>query len=119
MARGRAGSLFLTRMISAITAPRRFIPTLSLSALVPALGLFIFLSGITSWPDLLRGMRRVNQQDELYRYVAQELDEPSLCEEIPWSVESPGGFFIAPSYERSNCYSFIAGRTRNLWLAGK
>jgi len=81
-----------------------------LSALVLAFGLFIFLSGITSWPDLLRGMRRVNQQDELYRYVAQELDEPSLCEEIPWSVESPGGFFIAPSYERSNCYSFIAGR---------
>src|SRR6516225_8658627 len=33
MALGRAGSLFLTRMISAITAPRRFIPTLSLSVL--------------------------------------------------------------------------------------
>jgi len=66
-----------------------------------------------SWPDVLRGMRPVNQQDELYRYVAQELDEPSLCEEIPWSAESPGGFFIAPSYERSNCYAFIAGRTKN------
>jgi hypothetical protein len=90
-----------------------------LSALVLAFGLFIFLSGITSWPDLLRGMRRVNQQDELYRYIAQELDEPSLCEEIPWSVESPGGFFIAPSYERSNCYSFIAGRTKNPWLCWK
>lgn len=42
------------------------------AAFVLALGLFLFLSGITSWPDLLRGMRRVNQQDELYRYVAQE-----------------------------------------------
>ena len=88
-------------------------------AFILALSAFLFLSGITSWPDLLRGMRRVNQQDELYRYIAQELDEPSLCEEIPWSVESPGGFFIAPSYERSNCYSFIAGRTKNLWLCWK
>ena len=34
MARGRVGSLFLTRMISSITAPRRFIPTLSLPVLV-------------------------------------------------------------------------------------
>ena len=58
-------------------------------------------------------MRRAAQQDELYRYVAQELAEPSICDEIPWSVESPGGFFIAPSYERSNCYAFIAGRTKN------
>jgi len=64
-------------------------------------------------------MRRVNQQDELYRYVAQELDEPALCDEIPWSAESPGGFFIAPSYERSNCYAFIAGRTKNPWLCWK
>ena len=53
-----------------------------------------------------------------YRYVAQELDEPALCDEIPWSAESPGGFFIAPSYERSNCYAFIAGRTKNPGSAG-
>jgi hypothetical protein len=90
-----------------------------LAALVLAIGGFVFLSGITSWPDQRRGMRRVNQQDEFYRYVAQELDEPSLCEEIPWSVKSPGGFFIAPSYERSNCYAFIAGRTKNLSLCWK
>ena len=64
-------------------------------------------------------MRRGNVQDEFYRYVAQEINEPALCEEIPWSVESPGGFFIAPSYERSNCYAFIAGRTRNPWLCWK
>jgi len=91
-----------------------------LAALVLALAaIFVFLSGITSWPDQLRGMRRVNQEDGIYRYVAQELAEPSLCEEIPWSAESPGGFFIAPSYERSNCYAFIAGRTKNLSLCWK
>ena len=86
------------------------------AACVLAVGVFIFLSDITSWPDQLRGRRRVNQQDEFFRYVAQELDEPSLCEKIPWSAESPGGFFISPSYERSNCYAFIAGRTKNPWL---
>jgi hypothetical protein len=87
-----------------------------LAALVLSVGAFVFLSGIQSWSDQLHGMRRVNQPDELYRYVAQELDEPALCDEIPWSAESPGGFFIAPSYERSNCYAFIAGRTKNPWL---
>jgi len=91
-----------------------------LAALVLALsGVFVFLSGITSWPDQLRGMRRVNREDGIYRYVAQELAEPAICEEIPWSAESPGGFFIAPSYERSNCYAFIAGRTKNLSLCWK
>ena len=90
-----------------------------LAALVLALAAFVFLSGIQSWPDQLHGMRLVNQQDELYRYVAQELAEPALCDEIPWSAESPGGFFIAPSYERSNCYAFIAGRTKNLGLCWK
>jgi hypothetical protein len=84
-----------------------------LAASVLVVGAFLFFSGVQSWPDFLQGMRPVNQQDELYRYVAQELDEPSLCDEIPWSAESPGGFFIAPSYERSNCYAFIAGRTKN------
>ena len=87
-----------------------------LAALVVSAGIFAFLSGVQSWPDQLHGMRPVNQQDELYRYVAQELDEPALCDEIPWSAESPGGFFIAPSYERSNCYAFIAGRTKNPWF---
>jgi hypothetical protein len=91
-----------------------------LAALVLALSaVFVFLSGITSWPDQLRGMRRVNREDGIYRYVAQELSEPVICEEIPWSAESPGGFFIAPSYERSNCYAFIAGRTKDLSLCWK
>jgi hypothetical protein len=71
--------------------------------------------GVTSWPDELKGLRPANNQDELYRYLAQELAEPSLCTQIPWSAKLPGGFFIAPSYERSECYAFIAGRTRNPW----
>jgi hypothetical protein len=90
-----------------------------LTASVVAVVAFVFLSGMQSWPDFVRGMRQANRQDELYRYVAQELDEPSLCEEIPWSAESPGGFFIASSYERSNCYAFIAGRTKNPVLCWK
>jgi hypothetical protein len=61
-------------------------------------------------------MRRVTERDELYRYLAQELAEPSICEKIPWSVLSPGGFFLSPSYERSDCYTFIAGRTKNPWI---
>lgn len=72
-------------------------------------------SGITSWPDELRGMRPASEQDEFFRYIAQELAEPSLCAKIPWASRLPGGFFIAPSYERSACYDFIAGRTRNPW----
>lgn len=61
-------------------------------------------------------MRPANKSEEFYRYVAQELAEPSLCKKIPWSVMSPGGFFISPSYGRSECYDFIAGRTKNPWL---
>jgi hypothetical protein len=80
------------------------------------LGAIVSLSGIRSWPDQLRGMRPGNKTEEFYRYVAQQLNEPLLCEKIPWAVESPGGFFISPSYERSECYDFIAGRTKNPWL---
>lgn len=83
------------------------------AAIVPLVAAFVFLSGISSWPDQVRGMRPVNQEDELYRYVAQALAEAGLGELIPWSAGPPGGFFLAPSYERSNCYAFIAGRTRD------
>lgn len=75
-----------------------------------------FASGIRSWPDEIRGMRPANKSEEFYRYVAQELAEATLCKKIPWSARSPGGFFISPSYERSECYEFIAGRTKNPWL---
>lgn len=92
---------------------------LRVAAIVLALVALVEVLGIPSWPDQLRGMRDATSQDELYRYVAQELAEPSLCRKIPWSDESPGGFFTAPSYERSECYAFIAARTGNPWLCWK
>src|SRR5260370_29415852 len=64
-------------------------------------------------------MRAANKTEEFYRYVGQELAEPSLCRKIPWSVVSPGGFFISPAYDRSECYDFIDGRTKNPWLCWK
>ena len=87
-----------------------------LAALGAALVITVFASGMPSWPDQRRGMRHASKQDEIFRYLAQELSEPVLCEKIPWSVITPGGFFIDESYERSNCYTFIAGRTRNPWI---
>ena len=80
------------------------------------LGAIVSLSGIRSWPDQIRGMRPGNKTEEFYRYVAQQLGEPVLCQKIPWAAESAGGFFLSPSYERSECYDFIAGRTKNPWL---
>jgi hypothetical protein len=57
-------------------------------------------------------MRPGNRNEEFYRYMAQELAEPALCRKISWSAMVAGGFFIEPSYARSDCYDFIAGRTR-------
>ena len=74
------------------------------------------LAGVRSWPDQLAGMRPPNKNDEFFRYIAQQLHEPALCRKIPWSVVSPGGWFISPSYERSECYETLAGNTRNPWL---
>jgi len=90
-----------------------------IAVLTVVLGAFAFLSGLSSWPDRLRGTRPVNQRDELFRYAAQELAEPALCENIPWSAISPGGFFLASSYERSSCYAYIAGRARRPSLCWK
>jgi hypothetical protein len=89
------------------------------AAVVLLVGVIAFLSGITSWPDQIKKMRPASKSEEFYRYVAQEVAEPSLCKKIPGSVRSPGGFFISPSYERSECYEFIAGRTKNPWLCWK
>jgi hypothetical protein len=77
---------------------------------------FLSLSGIRSWPDQSRGMRYSNKSEEFFRYMAQQLNEPVLCEKIPWAVKIAGGFFISESYERSDCYDFIARRTANPWL---
>jgi len=83
-----------------------------LVALGLALGAFVALSGVRSWSDQWRGMRSDNRNEEFYRYIAQELAEPALCKRISWSAMVVGGFFIAPSYTRSACYDFIAGRGR-------
>ncbi len=90
-----------------------------IAAALLLVGAVASLSGVRSWPDQILGMRPANKSEQFYRYIAQQLAEPSLCKKIPWSVMSPGGFFIAPSYERSECYDFIAGRTKNPWLCWK
>jgi hypothetical protein len=64
-------------------------------------------------------MRPGNKYENFDRYIAQELAEPDLCEKISWTALLPGGFFLAPSYERSECYEFIAGRTKNPLLCWK
>jgi hypothetical protein len=94
-------------------------PRWRVASVVLFLGLIVSLSGIRSWPDQIRGMRPGNKYEDFNRYIAQELDEPKLCENISWTALLPGGFFLAPSYERSECYEFIAGRTKNPWLCWK
>jgi len=85
-------------------------------AILLFLGVIVSLSGIRSWPDQIRGMRPETKYEEFFRYIAQELDEPGLCEKISWTAILPGGFFEDQSYMRSECYEYIAGRTRNPWL---
>jgi hypothetical protein len=104
--------LILMRLPRVIPSSKRW----RAAAAILLAGAIAFLLGIGSWPDQIRGMRPSNKSEEFYRYVAQELAEPALCKKIPWSVMSPGGFFISPSYERSECYEFIAERTKNPWL---
>jgi len=64
-------------------------------------------------------MRPPTVAESFYRYVAQELEEPSICDKISWTAESPGGFFSAASYERSECYTGIAEARRDPWLCLK
>src|SRR5215469_10518266 len=64
-------------------------------------------------------MRPPTESESFYRYVAQQLEEPSLCDKISWTAESPGGFFSAASYERSECYTGIAEAKRDPWLCLK
>src|ERR1700722_18257660 len=88
-------------------------PRWRIAAAVLFLVVMVSLSGIRSWPDQIRGMRPANKYENFYRYIAQELDEPQLCERISCTALLPGGVFLAPSYVRSECYEFIAGRTKN------
>ena len=72
MARGQAGSLFLTCVISSITAPRRFIPTLSLSICLPPLSELTRVS--PSQLRLLRpGFRRVDHSHRRRIYLRWQL----------------------------------------------
>src|SRR5712691_12601908 len=91
-------------------------PRWRLAAILIFLGVIVSLSGIRSWPDQIRGMRPGNNYEEFYRYIAQEFDEPGLCGKISWTAILPGGFFEDQSYMRSECYDYIAGRTKNPWL---
>jgi hypothetical protein len=75
----------------------------------------VYLVGATTWIDQWRGMRDGNAFEEFYWYMAQQLHEPSICDKISWAARLPGGFFLAPSYERSGCYAMVAGRDRNPW----
>jgi len=70
-------------------------------------------AAIASPPDQPQEMRRPDKYDEFFRYMAQQLAEPALCERIPWSVKIDGGWGYGPSYERSDCYDTIAGNTKN------
>jgi len=94
-------------------------PRWKMAAAVLFLTVIVSLSGIRSWPDQIKGMRPGNRYENFDRFIAQELDEPELCEKISWNALLPGGVFLAPSYERSECYEFIAGRTKNPKLCWK
>jgi hypothetical protein len=94
----------------------RISPRWRATSIVIFLVVIVSLSGIRSWPDQIRGMRPGNKYENFARYIAQELAEPDLCEKISWTAILPGGFFEEPSYERSECYEFIAGNTKNPWL---
>lgn len=85
-----------------------------IATLAAGAGVALSASGITSWPDELRGMRPATRAESFSRYIAQELAAPELCQKISWAAREPGGFFIAPSYTRSECYAFIAGRTKSV-----
>jgi len=86
---------------------------------VPLLIVAVYISNLGSLPEQARGLRLPNEHEELYRYVAQEADEPALCDKISWTAIGPGGFFTEPSFYRSECYDTIAGRTRNAVLCLK
>jgi hypothetical protein len=95
---------------------RKFVWRWRIAFLILFIIAIVPLSGIRSWPDQSRGMRPGNKNEEFFRYLAQELAEPRLCEKISWTALLPGGFFTRESYVRSACYDFIAGRTKNPWL---
>jgi hypothetical protein len=87
--------------------------SLGLIALVAAIGAVVSLSGVTSWPDIMRGMRPPTSDEAFFYYVAQEFHEPDMCGKISWSAMDPGGFFYRASFDRSQCYLQMAIRMRS------
>jgi hypothetical protein len=69
----------------------------------------IFALGFPSGRELFP-MRTPNAHETFYQYVALELDAPALCAKLSPSTVLPGGFFIAASYARSDCYANLARR---------
>jgi hypothetical protein len=55
-------------------------------------------------------MRPPNAHETFYQYIAFEFDAPGLCAKVSPSATLPGGFFIAASYARSDCYAKLARR---------
>jgi hypothetical protein len=78
-----------------------------------------YLAGVTTWIDQWRGMREGNEYEAFFGYMARQLKEPSICDKISWAARISGGFFISPSYERSECYQTVAANTRNAWPCWK
>ncbi|MGA8041362.1 MAG: hypothetical protein WCA37_01035 [Terracidiphilus sp.] len=87
----------------------------ALSVLV-ALLVLAEVAGLQSLRDRVAGMRSPNRYDLFHAYMAQELNAPSLCRMIPWSVRVGPGIDDAASYARSDCYETVAGNTGNPWL---
>ena len=77
------------------------------------IGVTVETGAVASPPDQPQRIRRPDKYDEFFRYMAQQLAEPALCEKIPWTVMIDGGWGYGPSYERSDCYNTIAGNTKN------
>ena len=68
-----------------------------------AIAAFFYLPG----PN--RGRTRPpNTNETFYQYIAFELDAPALCGKLSPAAILPGGFFIAQSYARSDCYAKLA-----------
>ena len=82
-------------------------------ALVVAIGGIMSLSGITSLPDIARGMRPPTSDEEFFYYIAQEFHEPAVCGKISWAAKDPGGWFYTASFDRSECLTQVAVRTRS------
>ena len=51
-----------------------------------------------------------NAHETFYQYIALEFDAPGLCAKVSPSATLPGGFFIAASFTRSDCYAKLARR---------